>query len=329
MDIRRLQFFLRIADEGAMTRAARVLGIAQPALSRQMRLLEEALGVALFTRTPRGMELTEAGEQLRASLTGPLRQVELAMQNVGSPVAQLEGGVTFGMPAGCACVLAEPLLRRLASAFPKVKLRLVERESGQLVEGLLKGEVDLAVILGPAPDERLFESELLQEDLVLVGAPTSGLSPDRPRPFRALAGLPLVLSGVQPGARSLIEKTALRSQVALDIRFEVDSLQVVKALVAAGEGYGVLPVSAIAPELRRGALRYAPICDPAMTQHLVFVARPHLVMPRSFVAEFGVLVREEVAALVRSGDWPATLAFAPGRAVDRPDGQPSVIGSRR
>jgi DNA-binding transcriptional LysR family regulator len=313
MDIRRLQFFLRIADEGSMSRAARVLGIAQPALSRQMRLLEEALGVTLFTRTSRGMELTEAGEQLRVSMTGPLRQIELAMQNVGSPFAQLEGGVTFGMPPATACMLAEPLLSRLATAFPKVKLRLVDRESAQLVEGLLKGEVDLAMILGPAPDERLFESQLLHEELVLVGGPASELSPAQPVRFGALAELPLVLPGHQPGLRSLVEKTALRAQVALDVRFEVDSLQVAKALVAAGHAHAVLPISALGRGPEAGGLRFAPICDPAMTQHLVFVARPHLIVPRSFAAEFGVLVRQEMARLVVGGAWPATLAFDPSK----------------
>src|ERR1700756_2740566 len=139
MDIRRLQSFLRIADEGSMSRAARVLGVAQPALSRQMRLLEEALGVTLFTRTPRGMELTEAGEQLRAALAGALRQVELALQNPARRYAQRGGGVVFGSPATVAATLAEPLLGRVALAFPKVKLRLVDLPSGQLGDALLKG----------------------------------------------------------------------------------------------------------------------------------------------------------------------------------------------
>jgi DNA-binding transcriptional LysR family regulator len=192
-----------------------------------------------------------------------------------------------------------------------VKLRLVDRESAQLVEGLLKGEVDLAMILGPAPDERLFESELLHEELVLVGGAASELSPARPVRFRALADLPLVLPGHQPGLRSLVEKTALRAQVALNIRFEVDSLQVAKTLVAAGHAHAVLPVSALGRGPEAGALRFSPICDPEMTQHLVFVARPHLIVPRSFAAEFGVLVREEVAQLVVGGAWRAALAFEP------------------
>lgn len=293
-----------------MSRAASVLGIAQPALSRQMRLLEEALGVTLFRRTSRGVALTEEGEQLRASMTGPLRQLELAMQNVGSPFAQLEGGVVLGMPATAACVLAGPLVGRVAAAFPKVKLRVMERETSQLIESMLKGEVDLALIYGPAPDERLFESELLVEDLVLVGGPTAALAPERPVRFVELAGRPLVLPGVQPGVRSLVEKTALRVQVALDVRFEIDALQVAKDLIEAGLACGVMPASAIGREVAAGRLRYAPICDPAMTQHLTFTARPHLVMPRSFVAEFGLLVRQEAARLVAAGRWPATLAFA-------------------
>lgn len=309
MDIRRLQFFLRIAEQGSMTGAARVLGIAQPALSRQMRLLEEALGVVLFTRTPRGMELTEHGEQLRASMGGPLRQLELAMQNVGSPLAQLEGGVVLGMPEATACVLAQPLLARIAAVFPKVKLGVAHRETGQLIEGMLKGEVDLALIYGPAPDDRLFESDLLAEDLVLVGGPSSGLSAARPVRFETLGALALVLPRFQPGIRSMVEKTALRLDLRIDIRMEVDSVQITKDLIESGLAHGVLPCSAIGREVQAGRLRYAPICDPVMTQHLVFAARPRLVMPRSFVAEFGLLVRQEIAELVRSGAWPATLAF--------------------
>jgi DNA-binding transcriptional LysR family regulator len=231
------------------------------------------------------------------------------MQNVGSPFAQLESGVVLGMPAATACVFAEPLLSRLAASFPKLKLRVVDRETGQLVDGMLKGEVDLAIIHGPPPDERLFESELLAEDFVLVGGPDSGLAPDRALRFVEIARLPLVLPGHQPGVRSLVEKTGLRLQVEIDIRFEIDSVQVSKELIEAGLAYGILPLSAVGRELQAGRLCYAPLCDPVITQTLVFVARPHLVMPRSFVAKFGTLIRQEAARLVESGAWPARLSF--------------------
>ena len=89
MDTHRLKYFLRIAEEGSVTRAAAVLGVAQPALSRQIRLLEEDLGITLFHRTRRGVHLTEEGERLRSSTAAPLRQLELAVRYAGSPLARI------------------------------------------------------------------------------------------------------------------------------------------------------------------------------------------------------------------------------------------------
>jgi DNA-binding transcriptional LysR family regulator len=309
METHRLNYFLRVADEGSLTRAAAMLGIAQPALTRQMHVLEETLGVKLFRRTPRGMQLTEEGERLRSTLAGPLRQLELAIHNVASPLAHLESGVVLGMPDTTACILATPLLYRLTMAFPKVKVRLVVRDSAVLVEEMLTGDVDLALIYGPAPDERLFESSLVVEDLVLVGGPRSDLSRQRAVRFAELAGFPLVLPSLEPGVRSVVEKTALRVQITIDTAFEIDSLPVSKEVIEAGLAYGLLPMSAFGKELKAGRLRYAPITEPVISQQLVFTARPQLVLPRSFVAQFGMLIRHEVADLVNGGAWPAKVAF--------------------
>src|SRR5215510_5853128 len=124
MDTHRLKYFLRIADEGSINRAASVLGIAQPALSRQVRLLEEDLGVTLFRRTARGVQLTEEGERLRATTVAPLRQLELAMRYAGSPLARVERGLHIGLPPTAACFLSVPLLDSLSAAFPKVEFNI-------------------------------------------------------------------------------------------------------------------------------------------------------------------------------------------------------------
>src|SRR5262249_23200046 len=153
-------------------------------------------------------------------------------QNIGSPHAQLEGGVTLGMPASTASLLAVPLLASLTSAFPMVRLHVVETETAELVDGMLKGQIDVALIHGPSPDERLFETGLLAEDLYLVGGSSSALSPDQGIDFDALANFALALPGTQRGVRSLVEKTALRAQVQINVQFEVDSLQIAKDLAA-------------------------------------------------------------------------------------------------
>lgn len=130
------------------------------------------------------------------------------------------------MPETTAQILAAPLLERLADAFPKVHVATVVDESRQLVEHMLTGDVDIAVINGPAADERLFSTELLVEDVVLVGGPQCELSAEQPRSFGELAHLPMTLPRAEPGLRSLVEKTALTQQVFIDVRFETDSLAV-------------------------------------------------------------------------------------------------------
>ncbi|HTR70566.1 MAG TPA: LysR family transcriptional regulator [Mycobacteriales bacterium] len=317
MDTHRLKYFLRIAEEGSMSRASRVLGIAQPALSRQMRLLEADLGVTLFRRTSRGVELTDEGEQLQATTAAPLRQLELAMQWVGSPGGRVDRLLVVGMPATIAAVLATPLLIRIGTTFPHVSLRVTVAESGQLVERMMTDEIDFAVIYGPPADERPFYNDLLAEDVALVGGPASNLAPDRPVRFAALADLPLVLPPIQPGLGYTIQHIALRQKVTIASCIETDSLEVSKQLVAAGLGYGIVPLSSCACERAAGTLRYAPIVDPIITQHVGLAVRPQLALPRGFVTRFGSAIRDEVAALIGSREWPARL-LAPTAWTDDP-----------
>lgn len=307
----RLRYFLRIADEGSLTRASEVLGIAQPALSRQIRLLESTLGVQLFARTPRGMQLTEEGEQLRSAISGPLGQVELALQNIGSPHAQIGGGVVFGLPETTAQILASPLLARLTEVFPRVRVTTVVEGARTLVDDMLKGDVDIAVINGHPSDERLFTTELLVEDLMLVGGPRSGLCADEPCEFPQLAHRPLTLPRAESGLRSTVEKTALTQQVTIDVRYETDSVAVQKDLIKRGLAHGILPVSAVGEELASGRLRCAPLRNPTLHDQLFIAVRPHLVLPRSFVLEFGAHIWQEAAELIGTGAWPATLVDTP------------------
>ncbi|MQY24330.1 LysR family transcriptional regulator [Nocardia macrotermitis] len=308
MNTVRLRYFLTIAEEKSINRAATVLGIAQPALSRQVRMLEKALGVALFHRTRNGVRLTEDGEKLRTALTGPLRQVELALQNIGSPLAQIERDVVFGLPETTAGMLGALLISRMNSVFPNVRMRVVVHDPHRLVDAMLHSEVDIAVIHGPSPDERLFYTELVSEDLALVGGADSGLSPTVPKNFRDLADLPFVFPSARPGVRDIIKNAALRQQIDIKFRFEVDSLQISKNLIETGVAYGILPLSAFADEMRAGRLTYAPIQDPAIIQHLGLAVRPELNLPREFVVQFGRLVGDETVALIENGSWSATLS---------------------
>lgn len=306
VDTHRLKYFLRVAEEGSITRAAKLLGIAQPALSRQVQLLEEDLGISLFTRNRRGVELTEEGERLRASTAAPLRQLELAVQYVSSPLARLERGMLLGLPETAVGVLAAPLIASLTSAFPSASFSVTVGSSDQLVEAMLKGSVDVALI-NPVPDDRVFYRALLVEDLVVVGGPRSGLEPSRELTFTELTQLPLVIPRSPTGIGKALENAVLRTKVKIGYRTTTDSLYVAKSLIEENLVYAVLPLSACRREVDDGHLRYARLIEPALTQQLGVAATAQLKLPREFTAEVGNTLREEVSRLIRAGRWAATL----------------------
>lgn len=309
MDTHRLKYFLRIAEEGSITRAAGVLGIAQPALSRQLQLLEDDLGIALFRRTRRGVELTEAGERLRASTAGPLRQLELAVQYAGSPVARLNRNMLLGLLDTAVDVLAAPLLGSLTAVFPDATFSVATGSTEQLVEAMLKGVVDVAVI-NPVPDERVFYRELLAEDLVLVGGPESDLDPAQPIPFVDAVALPLVIPRSSAGIGTLLQNAALRAKVTVDHRTTTDSVSAMRSLVEAGLVYAMLPLSACRREIDQGRMRFTPIIEPALSQRLGVAATSQLDLPREVMVKVGTTIRDEVGALVKSGRWQAEFVAA-------------------
>lgn len=301
-----MKYFLRIAEEGSITRAATLLGVAQPALSRQLQLLEEDLGVALFVRTRRGVELTDAGERLRASTAGPLRQLDLAVQYAASPVARLERNMRLGLLETTVEVLAAPLIANLTTVFPNAMFSMTAGNTDNLVEAMLKGSVDVALI-SPVLDERVFYREMLQEKLFVVGGRESELVPSRPINFTDVVRLPLVIPRSPSGIATLLRNAALRNKVTVDYRTTTDSLQVTKTLIEAGLLYGVLPLSACRHEVDGGRLRCAPIDEPELTLQVGVAATEQMDLPREFVVQVGDTIREEVAALIKAGRWQAEL----------------------
>ncbi len=306
MDTHRLKYFLRIAEEGSITRAATLMGIAQPALSRQLQLLEEDLGVTLFRRTRRGVDLTEAGERLRSATAGPLRQLELAVQYAGSPLARLKRAVLIGLPDTTVDLLAAPLIGALSTALPKAQFSVTVGSTDQLVDAMLKGSVDFALI-NPVPDDRVFYRPLLNEELMLVGGPAAELDAARPVSFADLVTRPIVVPRTGTGLGQILHNAALRAKVTIDYRTTTDSLRVVLALIEAGLGYGVLPLSACRRAVDESRVRYAPIDEPPVGQQLGVAATSQLDLPRELTVKVGSILREEVSALIASGAWPAEL----------------------
>ncbi len=303
MDTHRLSYFLAIAEEGSMTKAAATLGIAQPALSRQLHRLEEQLGVKLFHRTARGMELTDEGERLRAGTAVPLRQLELAVRYAGSSLARVERGLRLGLLESTLGVLAHPLLSVLASAFPKLTVTVTASDTDSLISALTRGALDI-VITDQVADNRLFGGELITEDVVVLGGATSDLTPEVPFLFGDVEGLPLVLPRSRNGLRTSLENADLRCRLLLQPRYATDSLQLTKDLIQSGAAFGLLPRSACADEIESGRIRWAPLADPAVSQTLMMASTREIEIPRGLAIQIGQIIHDEVGRLAASGRWP-------------------------
>jgi DNA-binding transcriptional LysR family regulator len=309
MELRRLRYFLRIAAEGSLGRASRAIGIAQPALSRQMQLLESELGVQLFQRVTTGMRLTEEGDYLREAISHPLHQIDIALQGVRSFSARVETTCTLGLPPPISRLLGPGMIRRLQTELPNLQLHIVEDHSSRLAAALLRETMDVAILTGFTPDDRLFHAEMLSEPLLLVGSAQSNLVGKDAIAFGELEHFPLILPSAPAILPVTLEKLAARTAAKISAVLEVDSLDLTKELVKSGAGYAILPLVAFKDEAKAGELISARVIDPDLSQSVHYAVQAHWRIPRSTYNKFHRAFYEVWMEAVDNGDWPATWLF--------------------
>ncbi len=307
MDLRQLRTFKLVAELGSLSKASDRLRVAQPALSRQVKLLEHELGAELFRRTGRGMMLTEAGHLLLERTAGLVRQIEQVRDDMRSANGAPSGSVALGLVPTVSHVVSAGFARRVAMELPGVALRIVESYGGHLVEWLHRGELDLAIIYGPAVDLHLAVQPIGRDDVVVCGPPGCGLNGRGTVDLAWLLRQRLILPSHSHGLRALIERAAARRGSSLHIVMEADSYRVLTSLVAEGLGFTALPPSAIRSETEAGLLEVASIARPAITRELILASPPGRSGSVAGAAIAAVLLAE-IAHLARSGRWAIRLA---------------------
>lgn len=260
MDLRQLRYFTIVADHQHFGRAASVLNVAQPALSRQIRILEEELGVRLFLRHARGATPTEEGLFLQERSVYLLRYVEQLKQDMLARRSQPQGPVALGLSPGLAQLVAVPLIKAVRAGYPNVQLKLVEEFSPSLNTMLLQGDVDLAILFRPVLGADLTLEPLVVERICLIGRPNDLRRLPARLQVKHLAGLPLVLTGIaKSGVRLQVETAAARAGVTLNVIVEVESMPVAKQLMEEGIGLTVQLTAAVRKEIAAGTLAARPI----------------------------------------------------------------------
>ncbi len=267
MDLKQLEYFVRVAELGSFTRAAIMLDVAQPALSRQVRLLEVELRQTLLTRNGRGALPTEAGKLLLAHGRGILHQVERAKEELGRVRGALAGRVAVGMPPSLARLLTVPLTRAFRQHMPDATISISEGLSVAMQESLVNGRLDIAVLYNAQASPEIETHPLQDEDLFLVQLRPPGLLEDPapgPITLRDVALLPLVIPSRPNAIRMQVETEMANIGCRPRIALEIDGVPAILDLVADGAGSAVLSRSAVDNSVRPSAYTLRAIHEPVL-----------------------------------------------------------------
>jgi len=267
MDLKQLEYFVRVAELGSFTRAAAALDVAQSALSRQIRLLEVELRQNLLVRNGRGASPTEAGKLLVEHGRGILHQMARAREDMDRMRGGLSGRVAIGLPNSVARVMTVPLTRAFRQELPEASLSISEGLSSALLEGLASGRLDIVVLYNAQPARDIDVSHLIDEDLLLVRARPPGLAEDPPPgpiPLAEVARLPLVIPSRPNAIRMYVESEMASIDCRPHVALEIDGVSAILDLVADGAGCAVLSRNALLNSPRPSAYTAQTIGTPPL-----------------------------------------------------------------
>jgi len=302
LDFKHLRAFLTVADTGNVTRAAEVLNLVQPAVSRQIQLLEEDLGVPLFDRGRHGMILTEAGQALQGYARRAMLELDRARAEITGSGEGVGGLATLGLLPSTCDLLASPLVSAIAEAYPRIQMRVTTGYAGTLQQWLESGEVDAALLYGTHTLAAIETTPLIEEALWVVGPPSAKLRKSRPVALASLVGKPLVLPSAPHGIRTLVDHACAVSHVELTIAAETNAMSVQKDLVLGGHGLTILPAIAVADDVARKQFSVAPLSEPTITRTIVLAVPANRVIRQHVKCAVELLV-QCVKQATKRGAW--------------------------
>ena len=290
LDLKRLQYFVAVADTGSFSVAAASLHLAQSTLSGHVLALEKELGQALLVRHGRGAEPTESGRALLAHARGIFELADQARTDMLDRQASPRGQVTVGLPPHVALRLSADIVSGFRAQYPNAMVCIEEALSIRLREWLIAGRLDMALLFDPPASPQLHMETMLRESLVVFG------TVPLPAQMRLadVADLPLVLPRAPNAIRQLLESHVGPRRLTLRVVAEVDSIQTVLSIVARGTACTVLPASSVQFWKHSTPLRTAVIHAPTIRNRLV-LAVPHA-KPAMKMTDFTVKLLRRLSA---------------------------------
>ena len=303
MDLRKLRYFAGVVEARSMSKAADRLHVAQPALSKSLRSLEDEFGTSLLKRSPQGVAATEAGLRLYEHCQILFKQVDRARFDVLRAVEQPSGLVTLGMPHSLMAVLALPLLRAATQRLPDVRMELKQEQSHVLAAAVRSQKLDFAVVAQPRSTAGLVCRTLLEEELYFIEPRQKGRRTLRaPISFAEASKRSFVLPTVGNGLRAYVESQFRARSLSLNVRYEVDAIALISRFVVAGLGVSLLPGGCLQHDPVYHDLHVRPFSESSCRRSLVICrSEEGALSPAS--ERLISLIEETAHDLVRDGVW--------------------------
>lgn len=300
MYLRQIQYFASVARARSFMGASRMTHVSQPALSFQVKQLEEMLGVELLSRHSRGVGLTEAGAvflERAEQILGLVREAEAAL---GAFRKRIVGNVTIGLTPTAGRALT-PILLDTAMRETELKITLRQGMSNELLSETQSGTLNLAFCYDPPRTERLRTLPLYREGLFLVGPPDLIGASDAVISFSELTTLPLVLDNRNQSIRRLMETVAQRQNLRLPAGIEIEPINLKREMVVHHRRCTIVPFGLFGDEIRQGDLAARPICRPVLRRTMNLVVGPGL--PRQIETFLLSMIRSSVAVKIAEGGF--------------------------
>lgn len=261
MDLKQLEYFVKVAEAEGFTRAAERLNVAQSALSRQIKLLEEELDVPLIIRRKRGTQLTAAGARLVEQSQGLLRYVQQMREMVTAEATEPRGELAVGFPVALARAIGTAFVVRMRAKYSKVLVKTFVGTSPVMNDMLVNGLVDLAVIGSRRARDLIEARQIRPGELHLIGAKRKFKDFGRTVGIEDMLDLPLIAQIPRSYPFPVLEAAARERNTSLDIVTEVQHVELLSQLASTGIGYAIAPLDFIRSDLKNGLIESRPIRD--------------------------------------------------------------------
>lgn len=255
MEIRQLKAFLAIAEAKTFTAGARRVNVTQAAISMQIRQLEDEVGLPIFTRTPRRVILTEAGEYLLERARKILREHDSALAEIAEVAGAEYGRLRIGSASGTFAMNQLPrIMSGLREKFPHAELTVSAGTSEKLVDKMMHGEIDTAFVSLPVDNLNVTTESLFSDEIVAIAHPKHPLAKEKYISAATLAGEKLILGERGGNTRRMIDEFFNAANVRPNISMELSRQEAINKMVENNLGVGMAGAKSVAPDIRDGKM---------------------------------------------------------------------------